>query len=88
LDAADAVGLFRDLAPFVTDSIWIGMMNQIRRRAAGADEAEIRRIEQGQTVEAVRAIYAALKHERLVRWKDSYKQALWLEMATEAGLDV
>jgi hypothetical protein len=81
-------GLFDALAPFVTDTIWIGKMNEIRRRAApGTDLAAIAAIEARQTNEAVRWVYDLLRNEPKVRWKESYKEVLGLPASTEAGLD-
>ena len=89
LDAPRSVELFRAIVPWVSDTIWIGKMNQIRTRCVGGtDESEIRRIEAGQTDAAVRAIYQALKYEPKVRWKESYKTVLGLALAETAGLDV
>jgi hypothetical protein len=88
LDAPKVVALFNALRPYVTDSIWIGKMNEARRRAApGTDPRAIARIEAGQTPEAIRIIYDLLKYDPLVRWKESYKAVLGLDLATEAGLD-
>ena len=90
LDSDHVVALFRRLKPFVTNSIWIGKMNEVRRRVqivTPEDEQMVQRIEAGQTDERIRAIYAALKHEPLVRWKESFKEVLGLPMATEAGED-
>jgi DNA repair photolyase len=89
LDAGNARPLFDALEPYVTDTIWIGKMNAARRRAApGTDPAAISRIEAGQTDEAVRRVYEQLKDEPKVRWKESCKAALGLELASCAGLDV
>ena len=88
LDAEHAVELFTTLEPFVTDSIWFGKLNKIRQRCVlGTSEQEIGRIEAGQTDERIWVIHAALKNEPKVRWKESYKEVLELELATEAGLD-
>jgi DNA repair photolyase len=88
LDSRHAVELFRALAPYTTDSIWIGKMNGIAYRLEpGVDAEAVRQIEDGQADDKVRAIYAALKDEPKVRWKDSYKQVLGLALADEAGLD-
>jgi len=88
LDAAHAVELFHALAPYVTDSVWIGKMNGIAYRLeADVDPMAVQQIEAGQTDAAVRAIYAALRDEPQVRWKDSYKQVLGLALADAAGLD-
>jgi DNA repair photolyase len=89
LDAGDAVGLFRDLKTFVSDSIWIGKMNRIAAQVVkSTNRKEIARIERGQDIESVRSIYAALKNEPLAKWKESYKQALGLDMPEMIGLDV
>ena len=88
LDSPDAGNLVRAVGPWVTDTIWIGKMNSIRARAApGTSEAQIHRIEIGQRGKAVRAVYAELKSHPEIRWKESYKKVLGLELATEAGLD-
>lgn len=75
------------LLPFVTDGLWIGKMNKIRDRVTGIPEDEIRRVEAGQTDEEVRRIYNALKHQPKVRWKESFKEVLGLELPQEVGLD-
>jgi DNA repair photolyase len=90
LDSQHIEDLVRDLAPYVTDSIWIGKMNQIRVRvkADGAEtEAAIERIEAGQTDERIKDIYAMLKGHPLIKWKDSVKQVVGLDLAQEPGLD-
>lgn len=46
------------------------------------------RIKRGQTLEAVRRVYEQLKNHPLVKWKESYKEALGLELVTQAGLDL
>jgi len=89
LDAKNVAAIVGVLSPHVTDSIWIGKMNQVRSRVTpGTAEAEITRIEHGQTDEEVRAIYESLKSHPLIRWKESYKAVLGLELAQEAGLDI
>jgi hypothetical protein len=49
---------------------------------------EIDRLEQWQTDEKVFEVYEALKHDPLVRWKESYKTVLGLELSSTAGLDI
>jgi DNA repair photolyase len=89
LQASNARGLFDALAPYVTDTIWIGKANQIRVRCApGTDPSEIARIESGQTDQAVREVYGQLRDEFKVRWKESYKQVLGLDLAIIPGQDV
>ncbi|MHC4404337.1 MAG: radical SAM family protein [Planctomycetota bacterium] len=71
------VELIETLTPEVTDTIWIGKMNQIRRRVVkGTSEEAIRRIEAGQTDEAVMRAYESLKDHPKIRWKDSYREVI------------
>jgi len=72
LDSRNIVRLFHTVKPFVTDTIWIGKMNRIRHYVIpGTREKSIREIEEGQKDERILRIYAALKNEPKVRWKDS-----------------
>jgi DNA repair photolyase len=73
--------------PFVTDGLWIGKMNKIRDRVTRIPENEIARIEAGQTDTEIHRIYAALKYEPKIRWKESFKEILGLNLSQEAGLD-
>lgn len=86
LDTApiDVIRLVNTLAPFVTDSIWIGRMNNAHARVGingNTDRMIVTATEQ--LVQAwqdpmVRALHAALKDHSLVRWKDSIKKVLGL----------
>lgn len=79
--------------PFVTDSIWIGMMNDVCRRLKinGAD-AEI--IEKGKALvrshnkEWISDLHSRLKDNPKIKWKDSIKKILGLDRPTEKGLDI
>ncbi len=68
------------LEEVVTETIWIGKMNRIGSRVGGdTARSEVERIEAGQTDLRVREIYAALKDNPKIRWKDSYKEVLRLK---------
>jgi len=89
LDSDNVCLMFYKLEPIVTDSIWIGKMNDVRNRVQpDTSVEEIARIEAGQTDERIKAIYEALKDEPKIRWKESFKTVLGLELAHEPGLDV
>ena len=89
LDSTNVVETVGTLAPYVTGTIWIGMMNRIDSRVIeGTDPVEIARIKAGQTPERVAEIYEALKDHPKIRWKESCKNLLGLKLAMEAGLDV
>lgn len=89
LDSDNVVKLFHKLEPYVTDTFWIGKMNQVAKRVQpGTSKKEIARIEAGQTHERIEAIYQTLKDEPKIRWKESIKSELGLELATEPGQDI
>jgi len=50
-------------------------------------EKAIKKIEAGQTNDRILEIYDILKDDPKVRWKESFKSVLGLELAEEAGLD-
>jgi len=80
--------LVERLSPFVSDSLWIGKLNQIDRRTVPSTRrGEIDRVKAGQTDKAVRRVYERLKDHPLVKWKESYKKVLGLRLAETAGLD-
>lgn len=90
LDSDGLLALVKLLSPYVSDSIWVGKMNKIRRRVQvenPEDSRRIREIEEGQTDERIRAIYEDLKGNPLIRWKESIKKIVGLPLASEAGLD-
>jgi DNA repair photolyase len=90
LDSDHVVELYDMLEPFVTDAIWIGKMNKIRKRVDienEEDEAQVARIEAGQTDDRIWAIYRTLEDRSKVKWKESIKEVVGLPLATEPGSD-
>lgn len=91
LDPADVVAMIDDLQPFVTDSLWLGRMNKISERVRGetpAMRAAIEKIEKEQNDEHIHELYRQLRDRPLIRWKESIKAVVGLELAREPGLDV
>jgi DNA repair photolyase len=77
--------------PFVSHSIWIGKLNQMRARTRWLypdGHPEIDRLERWQSDEKVIEVYEALKDDGLIRFKESYKAVLGLDRPTAAGLDI
>lgn len=65
--------------PFVTDDIWIGKMNHVRRRVrvmSEEDRDQVRRIELMQTDERIMEIVEELNCNPLVVWKDSIQEVI------------
>jgi len=90
LDSEHIFDLVDDLSPYVTDAIWIGKLNQPRRRIDITDmviEAAVARIEAGQTDERIIAIYERLRSNQLIKWKESIKKVLDLDLPDRPGLD-
>ncbi len=89
LDSEDVMGLYDELISYITDSIWFGKMNAIPSRVVnGTNKLEVARIRVGQTDQAVQKVYRQLCDKPKVRWKESYKEIVGLELASEIGLDV
>ena len=79
------VELVEMMAPFVSDSIWIGKMNQIRQRLTANgetyDKELLRRIDEIECNQAdgqINLLYDSLKDHPLVKWKDSIKKVVGL----------
>ena len=91
LDSGGIIQLFDVLCPYVTDGIWIGKMNKIDKRVnvgnSDLDKEMIAMIENGQTDARIFEIYDVLKDDPKIRWKESFKSVLGLDLATEAGED-
>lgn len=84
LDVPHAVELYEALIPYVTDTIWFGKMNDVRRRVAvqtPEDEVAVRRIEENQTDERIVELYQRLKDNPKIQWKDSFKAVVGLPTA-------
>jgi DNA repair photolyase len=89
LDVPNVVQLFRKVAPFVTESIWLGKMNHVRRRVQPKTREEleaVRQIEENQADDKVLAVYKLLKDEPLVRWLNSIRVVVDGAAAVEAGV--
>lgn len=89
------VACFKRLEPYVTDAIWLGKMNKATERLVrngfGGDAeilAAADALVASQSDERILALYARLKDEPKVRWKESIKKVVGLEVPTEPGLDV
>ncbi|KJR97203.1 MAG: hypothetical protein VR65_24970 [Desulfobulbaceae bacterium BRH_c16a] len=65
--------------PFVTDTVWVGKMNQPRRRVDMSVPDNIRlvkEIESLQDDESIIHLFRTLEHIEQIRWKDSIREVL------------
>jgi len=91
----EIVALVEILAPLVTDSIWIGKMNRpverMRRNGYWVEQADKDMAEAliaSQSDECILALYERLKDYPRIKWKESIKKVVGIEIPTESGLDI
>lgn len=85
LDTPDIDGLIRAVEEFVTETIWLGTMRDIRRRVRSENDHDRQMIEAitaGQTDVRIREIYDVWKDHPKIRWKDSIKRVIGLPLDT------
>lgn len=91
LDPPNTAQNFNIFKSYVSDSIWIGCLNKGGMRVeiqTEEDRKQLDRILEWQDAVHMGRIYNQLKDEPLVRWKESYKTMLGLQLPTQAGLDI
>lgn len=90
LCADGVIDLVKDLEPFTTISIWIGKMNHLHSINVNNEEdfEAIQVIKDGQSDRNIWKIYNKMKDNPLVRWKDSIKKVVGIELPSEPGLDI
>mgnify|MGYP001560726331 CR=1 FL=1 len=82
------------VSPYVTDTIWIGKANRLRQnlRINGHGDPETMRradeIIRAQNDEHIKALYARLRDNPMIRFKESIKKVVGLALPQEAGMDV
>ena len=88
-----SVKLVVDLEEFVTDFIWIGKANFLLRRLKTngiTDEETINKANElvlQQSDNNIKVLYKELKNNPKIKWKESIKKVLNLEVSTVKGLD-
>jgi DNA repair photolyase len=80
LDGA-LLALVREVDPYVTDTIWVGLMNKIKRRVdtkawTKQEDKYLDDLIGLQKVKWVKFFYEGLKNNPKIRWKDSIRQLL------------
>ncbi|MDX2468945.1 MAG: radical SAM protein [SAR324 cluster bacterium] len=78
---------------FVSDSIWLGKMNQASQRCKMNGHNNeitmdaIRQLSKWQSDRRIKKLYLKHKNNPLVKWKESIKKVVGLKLQTRAGLD-
>lgn len=85
--------VIEDLSPYVNDAIWLGKMNfAIRRlRTNGQLNAETlaaaEQLLEWQSDEAIKELYKRYKDNPQIKWKESIKKVVGIEVSTIKGED-
>lgn len=79
--------------PYVTDAIWIGLPNMLKQRVSvncgdAGTKARADELMAGFTKERVAELYAKYKDHPKIKWKESIKKAVGLDLPKKAGLDI
>lgn len=91
-DNTDAV--IKAVYPFVTDAIWLGSANKMKFRLkmnGCADEVHLKAAEVLEALngeEKVNDLYSKWGSDRKIKWKESLKKILGLEISKEKGADI
>jgi hypothetical protein len=91
LDYEGIFDLILTVEPLVTNAIWLGKMNHIKNNLvidSAEMEAEINRIENGQTKEGIILLYELLRDHSKIKWKTCMKRIIGLPVNEEPGLDI
>jgi DNA repair photolyase len=86
--------LVSELTPYITDSIWIGKANFLLRRLKMNGITDIETISKAnelissQSNDMIKKLYEKLKSNKKIKWKESIKKIVQLEISTIKGLDI
>ncbi|MGD0036752.1 MAG: radical SAM protein [Bacteroidota bacterium] len=86
--------LIASVSPFVTDTVWLGKANRLKSnlKLNGFTQPEILTradaLIESQNDKAIRKLYERYKDNPKIRFKESIKKVVGLELQTEAGMDI
>lgn len=86
--------LVNELLPFITDAIWIGKPNRLlsRLKFNGINDKQTisraKKLIALQSDEYIRSLYESFKDCKKVKWKESIKKVVDIEISTTKGLDI
>ncbi len=86
--------LVKQLLPYITDAVWIGKPNKLKQRLIQNgfnDETIMKRADEliaGQSDEWIYRLYEEFKNNSKVKWKESIKKVVGIELPEEIGMDI
>jgi len=81
----EVIGLFEELKPYITDSLWFGKLREFDKRVdmdkvtSEEEERFVNPLKKAQSDQAIWALYNhynQLQKERIVKWKDSIREII------------
>ena len=90
LDSGNIDQLITDLLPFVSNALWIGTMNETKRRVSVDSpmvKENLNKVLAGQAEDVLKAIYQRHKDNPKIKWKDEVKAVVGLKRHTVSGMD-
>ncbi len=90
----EAYILIQAVIPYVTDAIWLGKGNQMIARLKMNGHGDVvtmqkaRQLMESQSDEYIQALYARWKDTPQIKWKESVKKVVGIEIPFESGLDI
>lgn len=85
--------LIEDLSQYVTDAIWLGKMNFAIRRLRtnghwdAENQAAVKQLMEWQNDETIKKLYNKYKDNPQIKWKESIKKVVGIEVSTIKGED-
>jgi len=85
--------IIEKVTPFITDSIWLGKPNFLLRRIKANGENNASTLKKAnelielQSDSNIKKLYERHKNNRLIKWKESIKKVVGIELSKEKGLD-
>jgi DNA repair photolyase len=89
----DMSTLIESVRPYVTDCIWLGIMNSpfTRLKINGAPKEiieEAKKLVKHYGRKTIKELYAKYRYDPLIKWKESIKKVVGIEVPTTKGLDI
>lgn len=82
----DQDDLYIKTIPYITDSIWFGKLNNHKLNEEDAYYAGL--IQKNSSKDFIINLYKRYKHDSKVKWKESIKKVVGIEIPTKTGMDI
>lgn len=87
----EMVSMVVTFIPLITDALWIGKMNDIKRRVkivTQEDKDQVAKLQEYYRDENIIRLYNTFNSNPKVKWKDSIKKVVGIEIPKDIGMDI